>query len=593
MRYEADDRPPRLLSFGLGLQAAVLVLSAVVLVPAIMLQATGQSAAYVSWAVFVGLLIGGLITILQAFRIGRFGTGYTLITGIGYVSVAVLTPALNAGGPALLAPLIIVSSLIQFVVGARLSMLRHIMTPVVTGTVLLLIAITTMTLAFDMISDPPEGTASAPVLICAIATLVTIAAIALRVSGFWRLWVMTIGVGVGWIVAALLGIYDLSRLSEVPWIGVPVFAWPGFIVQFDADFWLFLVVVLFVMLITTIESASDMVAVQAVSWRRPRAIDFRAVQGAVNACALSNLLSGIAGGMPTATYGGSCASLIELTGVGARNVGVSAGIVFILLAFLPKVTALLVSIPSPVIAAYVMVLAALLFMQGVRIIAQDGLDYRKSIIAGLALLVGVGFETHVIFSSLIGRGMWGELLSHGMVAGGMVAIVLTLFMEFTGATRWRIELELDTAVLQELDAFLRGVAVRLRWNAASTERLRAAGEESLMSLVQADETQAERARVDGDQDDCRSRRLRVVARNDQGTAELEFIAAMGAGNLEDRMVLLPGRASDAPNDRELSLRLLRHHASSVRHRQYHDIDVVTVRIDGVRKPYSARGNRQQ
>ena len=261
-------------------------------------------------------------------------------------------------------------------------------TPVVTGTVLLLIAITTMTLAFDMISDPPEGTASAPVLICAIATLVTIAAIALRVSGFWRLWVMTIGVGVGWIVAALLGIYDLSRLSEVPWIGVPVFAWPGFIVQFDADFWLFLVVVLFVMLITTIESASDMVAVQAVSWRRPRAIDFRAVQGAVNACALSNLLSGIAGGMPTATYGGSCASLIELTGVGARNVGVSAGIVFILLAFLPKVTALLVSIPSPVIAAYVMVLAALLFMQGVRIIAQDGLDYRKSIIAGLALLVG-------------------------------------------------------------------------------------------------------------------------------------------------------------------------------------------------------------
>ena len=103
-----------------------------------------------------------MITILQALRIGRIGTGYTLITGVGYVSIAVLSPALEVGGPALLAPLIIISSLFQFVIGARLSMLRRIMTPVVTGTVLLLIAITTMTLAFDMIADPPEGTSSTP-----------------------------------------------------------------------------------------------------------------------------------------------------------------------------------------------------------------------------------------------------------------------------------------------------------------------------------------------------------------------------------------------------------------------------------------------
>ena len=196
LRYEADDRAPPLLSLGLGLQASVLVLSSVVLVPAILLQATGQSSAYVAWTVFVGLVIAGLITILQAYRIGRFGSGYTLITGVGYVSVAVLAPALKAGGPALLAPLVIISSLFQFVVGARLSLLRRIMTPVVTGTVLMLVAITTMTLAFEMITDPPDGTASTPGLLCAVATLATIAAIALRVFGFWRLWVMTVGVAV-------------------------------------------------------------------------------------------------------------------------------------------------------------------------------------------------------------------------------------------------------------------------------------------------------------------------------------------------------------------------------------------------------------
>ena len=264
-------------------------------------------------------------------------------------------------------------------------------------------------------------------------------------------------------------------------------------------------------------------------------------------------------------------------------------IVFIVLAFLPKVTALLVSIPSPVVAAYVMVLAALLFMQGVRIIVQDGLDYRKSIVAGLALLVGLCFETHVIFSDLISRdAMWGDLLSHGMVAGGVVAIALTLFMEFTSASRWRTELKLHAAGLPELDTFLLNVASRMRWDAAASERLRAAGEESLACLVQADGLHVEPARAPAEQGN-HARRLRVVARSDQGTVELEFIAAAGEGNLEDRIVRLPDRA-DVPNERELSLRLLRHHASSVRHRQYHDIDVLTVRVGGERNALGARGH---
>ena len=301
----------------------------------------------------------------------------------------------------------------------------------------------------------------------------------------------------------------------------------GFAVRFDAGFWLLLLALMFVTLVTTIESVSDVIAVQAVSWRRQRAVDFRAVQGAVNASALSNLLAGIAGVMPNSTYGGSCASLVELTGVGTRRVGACAGIVFIVLAFLPKVTALLVSIPSPVVAAYVMVLAALLFMQGVRIIVQDGLDYRKSIVAGLALLVGLGFETHVIFSDLISRdAMWGDLLSHGMVAGGVVAIALTLFMEFTSASRWRTELKLHAAGLPELDSFLLNVASRMRWDAAASERLRAAGEESLACLVQADGFHVEPAQAPAEQGN-HARRLRVVARSDQGTVELEFIAAGG------------------------------------------------------------------
>ena len=62
-------------------------------------------------------------------------------------------------------------------------------------------------------------------------------------------------------------------------------------------------------------------------------------------------------------------------------------------------------------------------------------------------------------------------------------------------------------------------------------------------------------------------------------AILEFIAAPGEENLQDRIALLGERAEEVPAEREVSLRLLRHIASSVHHQQYHDTDIVTVRVD--------------
>ncbi len=56
-------------------------------------------------------------------------------------------------------------------------------------------------------------------------------------------------------------------------------------------------------------------------------------------------------------------------------------------------------------------------------------------------------------------------------------------------------------------------------------------------------------------------------------------ARTDAENLEDRMTLLGQPAAAGPEEQEVSLRLLRHYASSVRHCQYHDTDVVTVRVE--------------
>ena len=546
----------------------MIVLAGVVLTPAIVIRAAGQSETYLSWAIFTAVVISGVSSILQAVRIGRVGAGHVLIMGTSGAFIAVCVTALMEGGPALLATLIVASSLFQFGLAARLSLLRRIITPVVSGTVIALIAVTIMPVVFRMLTDVPDGTPASAAPACATVTVGVIAALALRASGAWRLWAPMIGIGAGCIVGFPFGLYDVDLVLEAAWVGLPTNAWPGFDVQFDARFWMLLPAFVFVTLVGAIETIGDAVAIQRVSWRTPRAVDFRTVQGAVNADGLGNLLSGLAGTVPNTTYSSSI-PLAELTGVGARRVGVYLGIVFLMLAFLPKVTAVLLAVPGPVVAAYVMVMLALLFMQGMKLVVQDGMDYRKALIAGLAFWIGLGFQNNMIFAEQLGE-TWGGLLGNGMTAGGLVAIVLTAFLELTGPRRRRIDVELNVAVLPKLEAFLRAFAAGLGWNAESTERLCSAGEETLLSLIRRE-----------DEATGGKRCLHVTARSDHGAAELEFIAAIGEQNLEDLMVLLDGQP-ETPGERELSLRLLRHFASSVRHQQYHDVDVVTIRVEGTR-----------
>ncbi len=99
---------------------------------------------------------------------------------------------------------------------------------------------------------------------------------------------------------------------------------------------------------------------------------------------------GLAATVPNTTYSTSI-SVTELTGVGARRVGMAVGAVFMGMAFLPKALAVLLAIPGPVAAAYITVLMAMLFVIGMKIVVQDGIDYRKGLVAGVAFWIGAGF----------------------------------------------------------------------------------------------------------------------------------------------------------------------------------------------------------
>ena len=565
IRYQPDEHPPTAVSLGLGLQLAIISVTVTVLIPTVVMRAGGATEIHLGWAVFGATVISGAATVLQTVRFGRIGMGHVLMMGTSGAFIAVCITALAQGGPALLATLVVAAALFQLLLSARLALFRRVLTPTVSGAVILLIPVTVMPVVFDMLGDVPDGSPAAAAPLSALATVLVVVGLALKSTGALRLWAPVLGVVAGSAVGALFGIYDLERVTGASWAGLPAGPWPGFALDFGPAFWALLPAFLLVALIGSIRTISSSIAAQRTSWRRPRAVDYRAVQGAAAVDGLGNLVSGFAGTVPNTAYT-TGVSLAELTGVAARTLGVAAGVILMVLAFLPRVLALLLAIPNPVIAAYLAVIVAMLFVIGMKMVLQDGMDYRKGLVVGVAFWLGVGFQSGVVFPEYV-AGFAGGLLRNGMTTGGLAAILMTAFMELTAPRRSRFLGELGVAALPRIREFLGDFASRSGWDTTMADRLTAAAEEALLTLMRQDEAGSE------------IRRLRLVAYRQEVGAVLEFAVAPGGENLQDRMALLAEHAGEGPNESETSLRLLRHVAASVRHQQYHDTDILTVRVE--------------
>ena len=563
--YQADERPPLGLALGLAGQLAILSLGSTVFHPTMVHRAAGSTDDVIAWAVFVSLIITAAITAVQAFPIRRFGGGYLLVTGTVAPAIAVSADALEAGGAGLLAALMVASALFQFVFASRIAMFRRILTPCVSGTILMLIAVSVAPIIFDRITDGAPGHPEGHAFACALVTLSIIVLIALKGRRGLRPWAAIIGMGSGAAVAAAYGIYNVELVRDAAWVGFPAAVHVG---GLDADigpsFWAILPAFLLVSMACTIRSMGVSLAIQDVSWRIPRAADFRAVQGAVAGESLANLLAGLGGGVPMSVRSPTV-WLVQISHVSARRVGLVFGALFAGIAFLPKVIALILALPGAVFSAYLMVVVATLFVAGMKMVVTNGLDHRQVLVAGLSFWIGAGCEYGLLAPELL-SGFAGGFFENGLAVGGLMAIFMTAMLDLTGARRRRLETELDVSSLSMIREFAAQVAGEQGWTKEMAAKLEAVAEETLLTLIQ-EGAHASR------------RRLRMSIHREGNAAVLEFIARPSESNIEDRIAVLSDAPAGHGMERDISLRLLRHLTSELSHRQYRDMDFITVRVE--------------
>ena len=534
---------------------------------ALVVRASGESEAYLSWVTFTVLAVTGAGMILQTLRLRHLGSGRLIVSNFNVPFLAVSALALHVGGPSLLASLIVVSTLVQTVLTLRLASLRRIFTQTVSGVVVMLVAVSALPFIISRAVIPPEGESTVLFLAPGMAALAAGVLISLQDAPFWRVWILPITVAVGLVAAVPLGHYDANIIVDAPWLRLPDFGWPGLDITFSADFWTLLPVFVFVNLTSFMKGVGDLSVIYRASYRNQSAIDFRTVQGGLNVFGVGTLLSGLLGTLPVAAPWAATVVYISFTGVAAKSVGIYLGVLTILVAPFSKLLAILVAIPSPVVSAVYVIIFGMLFVEGAKTVFTSQFDQKKATITGVSIVLGLSAGT---FSGFF-EGITIHLVGNTIVIGGMAAIAMTLFTEISGFRASKLRIDLAESSLPDVDDFLCQFADKHSWSDEGKNRLRLVGEEVMLSLFNEEH--------DGPAEE--NRKLVATIRPESGSAELEIVVASDdaiQGNIENRMAYLgPDQALE--DEQQLSVRILSHYASSVHHRKYYGIDIISCRVD--------------
>lgn len=566
MRYEPAEQCPPRQALGAALLIFVPNTISIVLLTTFVVRTSGESDNYLAWATFIGLAISGLSIVLHAFPFRYMGSGGLVVTNLNVPLLAVSVLALARGGPGLLASLVITSTLLQFLLVSRLASLRRIFTPTVSGIVIMLVAASAVPFFVDRtishsLSDSglvlvPGGVALAAGLWGAVQS-----------SEVRRIWTLPIAVASGLVVAVPMGLYDVNQVFEAPWLSVTDVQWPLQGLDFGLQFWSLLPAFLVVKLTAFLKVVGDLSIINRASYRNPGALDFRRIQSGLNLYGATTLLTGILGTLPVSAPWSSTAVYIGFTGIAARSVGIYLGLLTILIAPFAKIVAVLAATPDSVVAAVFIIIFGLLFIEGSKAVFTTHMDYRKAVIVGVSMVLGISAASFGRLSD----GIWKDLIGNTIIVGGVTAIGMTVATGFRSFWRRRLNVDLSLESLTEVSEFLDKFAFRYDWSDSAKMRLNLAVEEVVLTLLdQSSEGDSEQGR-----------RLSASVHADGDAAEIELIVYSREdfeGNIEDQLSLVSDQGSldDPP---QLSTRLLRHYASSVHHRKYYGADIVTCRVE--------------
>ncbi len=480
--YDVDETPPLWLVIVMGMQHVMLIYSEIVIFPVIIGKKAGAPIDHIIFAALAAAMVSGLITLVQVIRFGKIGTGYVLFMGSSAAYLAGSVDVVAIGGFPLLATLSILVAPVEIILSYFLRFMRHVFTPVVGGVILMLVVLSLISFSYKewMGEHGSVMYGSWQHFTIGCVTMFVLLGVALFGRRSLRIWCPTFGMLAGIITAWSLGILNLDTALSKPWIGMFQGSWPGLEFNLKPSHFPLFITLAVLTLINGVQSIGNSMAIQRISHRIPRRIDYGTVQGTIYADAFGNILSGLMGTVPNETYSENI-SVVKVTGVASRAVGICGAIILMLLPFSPKISMVMVSLPMPVYGGFIMGLSAMMFPAALELVFANGMTHRSGLLVGVSLCVGIVAESGMFFPNIFHQSI-SLFLENGVAAGGLVAVVLSVLFRFSLRRGYGITVSANKSRLPELQSSLEQTADELDLSQVKLFRLHLACEELFMHI---------------------------------------------------------------------------------------------------------------
>ena len=416
MLLGTGEKPPALRWVLLAIQHVCAMFGATILVPIVVNTTAGADILSIP----VALVSSGLGTLIYLICTRNRSPVYL---GSSFAFIAPMIAGYAIGGTGSVFTALMVVGLVYVIISMIIRVtgpgwINKLLPPVVVGPMIMVIGLSLAPTAIQEIGLDLAVVPWQNLLVAFIAFLTT-ALIAVRGKGILQVIPFLIGIIVGYIVAAALGMVDFTQALTANVIEIPKFYMP--FMNYDLNFAAILTIVP-IALVTMVEHVGDHKVLSEIIGRD--LIEDPGLQRTLLGDGLATFLAAFLGGPANTTYGENT-SVVGMTRVASTYVIGLAAVIAIIFAFSGHLTALLTAIPTPVLGGISVLLYGFICVNGLKILIHNQVDFTNTknvVVAATMLVLGLGGASLSLVSCDL------SIAISGMSLAAIVGVLLNLLV---------------------------------------------------------------------------------------------------------------------------------------------------------------------
>lgn len=346
----------------------------------------------------VALILSAIDTLLQQFPLfGRIGAGLPILTGVSFAFLPAFQAVGIEFGFSTLLGAELIGGAVAVLFGIFYTKVRGLFPPLVTGTVIFTIGVSLYPTAITYMAGGSGAADFGGVQnwIVGLITFAVVFALSNFATGVFKLGSIFFGIIIGVLVSIPFGMVSAEEVAGAAWFSLPEL-FPFEIVFNPAA----CITLAMVYVMVNVQLIGDLSASCAGSMDRMPTE--REIGGAIKAQGLVSMISSVLGGMPTSAFGQNVGIIVSNKVINRWVFG-AAALVFLAAGLCPKLSAILLMIPQPVIGGATISVFGTITLNGIRILVKDGLTPRACTVFGISVAFGIGIAQ--VSGSLTGPGM--------------------------------------------------------------------------------------------------------------------------------------------------------------------------------------------